>query len=66
MSGTSLSSLTKRLYYTKNMIEKESYNAAQKNLYNSYWKSIEKSLIVPHDKYWGEIFYFSANNGVDK
>lgn len=33
---------------------KESYGAAQKNLYNSYWKSIEKCLIVPHDKYLGE------------
>ncbi len=33
---------------------KESYGAAQKNLYNSYWKQIEKCLIVPHDKYLGE------------
>ena len=33
---------------------KESYGMAQKNLYNSYWKSIEKCLIVPHDKYLGE------------
>lgn len=33
---------------------KESYGAAQKTLYNSYWKSIEKCLIVPHDKYLGE------------
>ncbi len=33
---------------------KESYGAAQKNLYDSYWKSIEKCLIVPHDKYLGE------------
>lgn len=33
---------------------KESYGAAQKNLYNSYWKSIEKCLVVPHDKYLGE------------
>lgn len=33
---------------------KESYGLAQKNLYNSYWKSIEKCLIVPHDKYLGE------------
>lgn len=33
---------------------KESYGAAQKNLYNSYWKAIEKCLIVPHDKYLGE------------
>lgn len=33
---------------------KEDYGMAQKNLYNSYWKSIEKCLIVPHDKYLGE------------
>lgn len=33
---------------------KESYGIAQTNLYNSYWKSIEKYLIVPHDKYLGE------------
>ncbi len=33
---------------------KESYGIAQKNLYNSYWKSIEKCLIVTHDKYLGE------------
>lgn len=33
---------------------KEDYGIAQKNLYNSYWKSIETCLIVPHDKYLGE------------
>ncbi len=33
---------------------KENYGAAQKNLYESYWKSIEKCLVVPHDKYLGE------------
>lgn len=33
---------------------KEHYGAAQKNLYNSYWKPIEKCLVVPHDKYLGE------------
>lgn len=33
---------------------KESYGMAQKNLYDSYWKSIEKCLVVPHDKYLGE------------
>lgn len=33
---------------------KENYGIAQKNLYNSYWKSIDKCLIVPHDKYLGE------------
>ena len=36
---------------------KESYGAAQKNLYNSYWKTIEKCLIVPHDKYLGEAVF---------
>ena len=36
---------------------KESYGAAQKNLYDSYWKSIEKCLIVPHDKYLGEAVF---------
>lgn len=33
---------------------KENYGIAEKNLYDSYWKSIEKCLIVPHDKYLGE------------
>ncbi len=33
---------------------KEHYGMAQKNLYESYWKSIERHLIVPHDKYLGE------------
>lgn len=33
---------------------KESYGAAQKNLYDSYWKAIDKCLIAPHDKYLGE------------
>ena len=33
---------------------RENYGAAQKNLYNSYWKSIERCLVVPHDKYLGE------------
>ncbi len=36
---------------------KENYGAAQKNLYNSYWKAIEKCLIVPHDKYLGEAVF---------
>ena len=36
---------------------KESYGVAQKNLYNSYWKAIEKCLIVPHDKYLGESIF---------
>ena len=38
---------------------KESYGAAQKNLYDSYWKPIEKCLIVPHDKYLGEAVFES-------
>ena len=33
---------------------KESYGTAQKNLYGTYWKAIDKCLIVPHDKYLGE------------
>lgn len=36
---------------------KESYGAAQKRLYDSYWKSIEKCLLVPHDKYLGEALF---------
>ncbi len=36
---------------------KESYGAAQKNLYNSYWKAMEKCLLVPHDKYLGEALF---------
>lgn len=36
---------------------KESYGTAQKNLYDSYWKPIEKCLIVPHDKYLGEAVF---------
>ena len=36
---------------------KEQYGIAQKNLYNTYWKSIEKLLIVPHDKYLGEVLF---------
>ena len=36
---------------------KESYGAAQKNLYETYWKSIEKCLVVPHDKYLGECVF---------
>ena len=36
---------------------KESYGTAQKNLYESYWKSIEKCLVVPHDKYLGEAVF---------
>lgn len=36
---------------------KENYGTAQKNLYNSYWRSIEKCLVVPHDKYLGESLF---------
>lgn len=36
---------------------KENYGAAQKNLYNSYWKTIEKCLVVPHDKYLGNCIF---------
>ena len=27
-------------------------------VYNGYWKSIEKCLIVPHDKYLGEVLFW--------
>ncbi|MCI8661109.1 MAG: hypothetical protein HFG54_12850 [Lachnospiraceae bacterium] len=33
---------------------KENYGEAQKNLYDSYWKAMERCLVVPHDKYLGE------------
>lgn len=36
---------------------KEHYGAAQKNLYGRYWKSIERCLIAPHDKYLGETLF---------
>ena len=36
---------------------KESYGMAQKSLYASYWRSIEKCLIAPHDKYLGEALF---------
>ncbi len=36
---------------------KESYGEAQKTLYDSYWKSMEKCLTVPHDKYLGEVMF---------
>lgn len=36
---------------------KEQYGMAQKNLYGSYWKAIEKCLVVPHDKYLGEVVF---------
>lgn len=34
---------------------KEDYGRAQKDLYGSYWKLIDKCLIQPHDKYLGEV-----------
>ncbi|HML67698.1 MAG TPA: hypothetical protein PKA81_04820 [Clostridia bacterium] len=33
----------------------ENYGKAQKQLYETYWKEIEKCLIVPHDKILGEV-----------
>ena len=36
---------------------RENYGTAQKKLYESYWKSIEKCLIAPHDKYLGETVF---------
>ena len=32
----------------------EKYGLAQKQLYETYWKAIDKCLIMPHDKYLGE------------
>ncbi len=32
---------------------KDSYGKAEKRLYESYWKDIERCLIAPHDKYLG-------------
>ena len=31
------------------------YGKAQKQLYETHWKAIEKCLIVPHDKILGEV-----------
>ena len=36
---------------------KENYGTAEKMLYDSYWKAIEKCLIAPHDKYLGESMF---------
>ena len=33
----------------------ENYGKAQKRLYETYWKPIEKCLVVPHDKILGEV-----------
>jgi hypothetical protein len=43
------------LYWEFDTIEQ--YGIAQKKLYDSFWKSIEKLLIVPHDKYLGEVLF---------
>ncbi|WP_058913365.1 hypothetical protein [Entomohabitans teleogrylli] len=40
------------LYWEFDTIEQ--YGAAQKSLYESYWKAIDKCLLMPHDKYLGE------------
>ncbi|MCI8373010.1 MAG: hypothetical protein HFI75_11580 [Lachnospiraceae bacterium] len=44
---------------------KENYGRAQKNLYNSYWKSLERCLVVPHDKYLGEELFGWSSHIVD-
>ncbi len=33
----------------------KNYGKAQKQLYETHWKAIEKCLIVPHDKILGEV-----------
>lgn len=33
----------------------QNYGKAQKQLYETHWKAIEKCLIVPHDKILGEV-----------
>jgi hypothetical protein len=33
----------------------KNYGKAQKRLYETHWKAIEKCLIVPHDKILGEV-----------
>ena len=52
LSGISSIPAGKREFDTK-----ENYGAAQKSLYDSYWKAIEKCLVVPHDKYLGEVIF---------
>lgn len=32
----------------------EKYGLAQKRLYETHWKAIDKCLVMPHDKYLGE------------
>lgn len=36
---------------------KEDYGKAQKDLYEAFWKPIDKCLIQPHDKYLGEAIF---------
>lgn len=40
----------------------ENYGKAQKQLYETYWKAIEKCLIVPHDKILGEVIIYYYGN----
>lgn len=35
----------------------EAYGMAERSLYESYWKSIDKCLLVPHDKFLGEALH---------
>ena len=32
----------------------EKYGLAQKQLHETYWKGIDKCLLMPHDRYLGE------------
>lgn len=36
---------------------KEDYGNAQKRLYETFWKPIDKCLVQPHDKYLGEVVF---------
>ena len=36
---------------------KESYGAAERALYESHWKPIERCLVAPHDKCLGETLF---------
>lgn len=36
---------------------KENYGKAQKTLYDTHWKAIEKCLITPHDKILGQVIH---------
>lgn len=35
----------------------ESYGKAQKQLYETHWKAVEKCLIAPHDKILGKVIF---------